>query len=79
MFYSSKTVFRFVFHKVIEVVVDHAVTLRSATTESGSQTVDDDVLGISLVFLAQLFSELFSGNIGLTRMDDFENLEKIRD
>ena len=72
--YSSKSEFGRIFHQIIEVVVDQAETLRSATTESGSQSVNDDILSVSFIFGSQLGLEVLSGDIGESRMDDFDDL-----
>lgn len=72
--YSSKSELGFVFHQVIEVVVDQAEALRSTTTESSLHAIDQNILGISFIFLGKDVLKLVIRDIGSSRMNDFQDL-----
>lgn len=74
--YSHLPVFGLELLQCRKVVIDKAESVGKATTELGSESVEDDVLGVSLVHLGDLLTQFSLGHISATVMDDFNNLTR---
>lgn len=73
--YSEQTEFGFESLQSFNAVVDQSKTSRSTTTKSSLETENDNLLLVlGFVHLGELVLQNLLGNVGLSLVDDFNDL-----